>query len=77
MFTKKRIGLTKWGKPWLRYEKKGFEVFEQKGAGRPHLRDGKDQSFRGCSGRFRKEARYVLPMQPETYLYIMLQWSRH
>ena len=28
MFTVKRIGLTKWGKPWLRYEKKGFEAFE-------------------------------------------------
>ena len=37
-------------KPWLRYEEKGFEAFEQTGAGRPHLRDGEDQSFGGCSG---------------------------
>ena len=25
MFTIKRIGLTKWGKPWLRYEKKNLK----------------------------------------------------
>ena len=50
MFAKKRVGLTMRGKPWLRYEKEGFKAFEQKGAGRPHLRDGEDQSFGGCSG---------------------------
>ena len=32
------------------YEKKGFEAFEQKRAGRSHLRDGEDQPFSGCSG---------------------------